>query len=56
MKANDFMKIITAVVKMKTPKEGSWSQLWAATGSRVVSGEYCVPIGVIGKRTESPKI
>ena len=55
VKANTFMRIITAGVKMKTPEVDSWNQLWAATGSRVVSGEYYVPIGVMGKRTEKSK-
>jgi retinol dehydrogenase 12 len=57
MKANALMKFITAGGEggMKNPEEGSWNQLWAATGSGVVSGEYYEPVGVFGTRTKKSK-
>ncbi|CAM1511930.1 Fc.00g094430.m01.CDS01 [Cosmosporella sp. VM-42] len=32
-----------------TPQNGAKSQLWAATSTKVVSGEYYEPVGVLGK-------
>ncbi|KAJ9130270.1 NAD(P)-binding protein [Pleurostoma richardsiae] len=32
-----------------TPEEGAKCQLWAATATNVISGEYYEPIGVLGK-------
>jgi retinol dehydrogenase 12 len=51
------MRFITAGGEggMKKPEEGSWSQLWAATGSGVVSGEYYEPVGILGTRTKKSK-
>jgi len=57
MKANPIVKFITTSGEggMKTPEEGSWNQLWAATGSGVVSGEYYEPVGNLGTRTKKSK-
>jgi retinol dehydrogenase-12 len=57
MKANALMRFITAGGEggMKKPDEASWNTLWAATGSRVVSGEYYEPIGILGTRTKKSK-
>jgi retinol dehydrogenase-12 len=57
MKANAVMRFITAGGEggMKQPDEGSWNQLWAATGSGVVSGEYYEPVGILGTRTKKSK-
>jgi retinol dehydrogenase-12 len=55
VKANALTRLITAGGDLKTPEEGSWNQLWAATGSRVVSGEYYEPVGVPGTRTKKSK-
>ncbi|KAE9377839.1 oxidoreductase [Stipitochalara longipes BDJ] len=57
VKANILMRFITAGGEggLKKPEEGSWNQLWAATGSGVVSGEYYEPIGKLGTRTKKSK-
>jgi retinol dehydrogenase 12 len=57
VKANAFMRLITAGGEggIKKPEEGSWNQLWAATGSGVISGEYYEPIGILGTRTKKSK-
>jgi retinol dehydrogenase 12 len=39
-------------VECENPGEGSWNQLWAATGTEVVSAEYYEPVGVLGSRTK----
>ncbi|KAL2073155.1 hypothetical protein VTL71DRAFT_10479 [Oculimacula yallundae] len=40
---------------LKTAKEGSFSQLWAATASDVVNGQYYEPVGIVGYRTSKSK-
>lgn len=57
VKANALTRFITAGGEggMKKPEEGSWNQLWAATGTGVVSGEYYEPVGVLGTRTKKSK-
>jgi retinol dehydrogenase 12 len=40
---------------LKTPEEGSWNQLWAATSKDVVSGQYYELVGILGKRTSKSK-
>ena len=57
MKSNPLLKFITTSGEggLKTPEEGCWNQLWAATGSGVVSGEYYEPIGNLGTRTKKSK-
>ncbi|KAI9720004.1 MAG: hypothetical protein M1812_003129 [Candelaria pacifica] len=41
---------LTNLGKVKTPKEGAWNQLWAATTKReeIVNGEYYEPVGIMG--------
>lgn len=57
VKANVFTRWITAGAEggLKQPEEGSWNQLWAATGTGVVSGEYYEPIAQVGTRTKRSK-
>lgn len=57
MKANALTRFITAGGEggIKKPEEGSWNQLWAATGSGVISGEYYEPVGILGTRTKKSK-
>jgi retinol dehydrogenase-12 len=57
MKANALTRFISAGGEggLKKPEEGSWNQLWAATGSGVVSGEYYEPVGKLGTRTKRSK-
>lgn len=57
MKSNPLLKFITTSGEggLKTPEEGCWNQLWAATGSGVVSGEYYEPVGNLGTRTKKSK-
>jgi retinol dehydrogenase-12 len=40
---------------LKTPEEGSWNQLWAATSKDNVSGQYYEPVGILEKRTSKSK-
>lgn len=55
VKGNALSRLIIAGGDVKTSEEGAWDQLWAATGSKVVSGEYCEPVGLSGTRTEKSK-
>ncbi len=36
--------------QLKTPAEGAWNQLWAATAIGVSGGEYYEPVGIAGKK------
>lgn len=38
--------------KIKSPAEGVWNQLWAATAENVTSGAYYEPVGVLGKQSK----
>ncbi|KAJ7189451.1 oxidoreductase [Mycena pura] len=42
---------------MKTPKEGAYNQLWAATADRegIVNGEYYEPVGVRGRHARKSR-
>jgi retinol dehydrogenase 12 len=55
VKGNALSRFLIAGGNVKTPEEGAWNQLWAATGSGVVSGEYYEPVGVPGTRTKKSK-
>jgi hypothetical protein len=55
VKGNALSRLIIAGGDVKTPEEGAWDQLWAATGSKVVSGEYYEPVGLSGTRTKKSK-
>lgn len=51
IKGNAISRKLFATGGLKTPDEGSWNQLWAATASEVTSGEYYEPVGTVGFRT-----
>lgn len=57
MIANAFTRLISAGGEggFKKTEEGSWNQLWAATGSGVDSGKYYEPVGNLGTRTKKSK-
>lgn len=50
---------ISQLGRLKTPAEGAYNQLWAATGKKgeggVVSGEYYEPVGVTGTHDKESK-
>ena len=52
--ANWLLVYVTQLGRLKTPAEGAYNQLWAATGKRgeggVVSGGYYEPVGVVGTK------
>lgn len=45
------------IFRLKEAPEGSWNQLWAATADKkkITSGEYYVPVAVVGSRHEAAK-
>ena len=57
--ANKLLVYVSQLGKLKTPAEGAYNQLWAATGekgvAKVVSGAYYEPIGVTGKLDKESK-
>jgi NAD(P)-dependent dehydrogenase (short-subunit alcohol dehydrogenase family) len=52
IKSTALMRQLMAGGELKTPAEGAWNQLWAATARGVRSGEYYEPVGIVGKRTK----
>jgi retinol dehydrogenase-12 len=49
------MRQLMAGGDLRTPEQGSWNQLWAATSKDACSGEYYEPVGIVGKRTKKSK-
>ena len=51
---NKALVYVTNLGKVKTPTEGVWNQLFAATGKReeLVSGQYYEPVGVLGQHNK----
>lgn len=48
---NKALVYITNLGSMKTPVEGTWNQLWAATANKetIINGEFYEPVAVLGK-------
>lgn len=55
IKSTAVMRQLMAGGNLRTPEQGAWNQLWAATSDEALSGEYYEPVGVVGKRTEKSK-
>lgn len=55
IKSTAIMRQVMAGGDLRTPDQGAWNQLWAATSNKALSGEYYEPIGLVGKRTKKSK-
>ncbi|KAF8862372.1 short-chain dehydrogenase/reductase [Acephala macrosclerotiorum] len=55
IKRTAIMRQLMAGGDLRTPDQGSWNQLWAATSGEVLSGGYYEPVGLVGKRTKKSK-
>lgn len=51
IKGNAISRMLFVPGGLKTPEEGAYNQLWAATGKYVVSGGYYEPVGIVGHKT-----
>ena len=53
------MTYVSQLGRLKTPAEGAYNQLWAATGKKgqggVVSGAFYAPVGVPGPHDKESK-
>ncbi|KUJ12026.1 dehydrogenase with different specificitie [Mollisia scopiformis] len=55
IKSTAIMRQLMAGGDLRTPDQGSWNQLWAATSQQVSSAQYYEPVGIVGKRTKKSK-
>lgn len=50
-KGSTISRKVFASEGLKSAEEGSYNQLWAATGNDVINGEYYALVGIFGHRT-----